>query len=76
MSNAHLRLSEILTDSENYLQNPPGDARHPGTLGLGQSKATTINDAFLLFGYISPLPMAVLSDTRIGRFRTLLLSLL
>lgn len=61
--------------TENYLQNPRGDSVLPGALGLGQAKATTIQNGFLFFGYLTPLPFALVSDSWIGRYKTLLLSI-
>jgi hypothetical protein len=55
------------------MQNFPGLAI-PGELGLGQSTATNIYNAFYLFSFLTPLPFAVLSDTRLGRYKTLCLS--
>ncbi|KAF2794545.1 oligopeptide transporter [Melanomma pulvis-pyrius CBS 109.77] len=60
---------------QNYLQNPRGHGPLPGALGLGQATATTIQNAFLFFQYISPLPFAILSDSWIGRYKTMLTSL-
>lgn len=57
------------------MQNLPGDPRLPGVLGLGQSRATTISNAFLVFGYLTPLPLAIVSDAWIGKYKTLILSL-
>ena len=56
------------------MQNPPGNPRLPGVLGLGQSRATIISNAFLVFGYLTPLPLAIVSDAWIGKFKTLILS--
>ncbi|CAI6342057.1 unnamed protein product [Periconia digitata] len=61
---------------QNYLQNPPDNPLSPGALGLGQSMATIINSAFLCLSYLTPLPFAIISDTWLGRYKTLLLSLL
>ncbi|KAI1076550.1 oligopeptide transporter [Whalleya microplaca] len=60
---------------QNYLQNPPGNFP-PGALGFGQSTATIINNAFLFFSYLAPLPFAILSDSWLGRYKTLLVSLI
>ncbi|KAI0387566.1 oligopeptide transporter [Hypomontagnella monticulosa] len=61
---------------QNYLQNEPGNPLSPGALDFGQSTATIINDAFLFFSYLTPLPFAILSDSWLGRYKTLLLSLI
>ncbi|KAI9659785.1 MAG: peptide transporter ptr2 [Bathelium mastoideum] len=60
---------------QNYMQNPGGNPLAPGALGLGQSKATTINNVFLFFTYLTPLPFAAISDAWIGRYSTVLVSL-
>ncbi|KAI0893408.1 MFS general substrate transporter [Annulohypoxylon nitens] len=60
---------------QNYLQNPRGNPLLPGALGLGQAKATIIQNAFLFFQYLTPLPLALLSDAWIGRYKTMLLCL-
>ncbi|KAI2610539.1 oligopeptide transporter [Hypoxylon sp. NC1633] len=61
---------------QNYLQNPPNHPLSPGELGLGQSTATIINSAFLFLSYLSPLPFAIVSDSWLGRYKTLFLSLI
>lgn len=64
-----------LTDvAENYMQN----ARFhgiPGALGLGQSTATNIFNAFFLFSFLTPMAFALLSDMYIGRYRSLIVGL-
>ncbi|KAI1457796.1 hypothetical protein F4805DRAFT_474895 [Annulohypoxylon moriforme] len=60
---------------QNYLQNPRGNPLLPGALGLGQAKATIIQNAFLFFQYLTPLPFALISDGWIGRYKTMLLCL-
>ncbi|KAF2651589.1 PTR2-domain-containing protein [Lophiostoma macrostomum CBS 122681] len=57
---------------QNYMENEL-DSRNgiPGALGLGQAQATRIYCAFYIFYYISPLVFAILSDTRLGRYKTL-----
>ncbi|KAI0380512.1 hypothetical protein F5Y04DRAFT_281905 [Hypomontagnella monticulosa] len=47
----------------------------PGALGLGQATATTIQNAFLLFQYLTPLPFAIASDAWLGRYITMLVCL-
>ncbi|KAI1415383.1 oligopeptide transporter [Hypoxylon sp. FL1857] len=61
---------------QNYLQNQPGNPLSPGELGLGQSTASIINNAFLFFSYLTPMPFAIVSDSWLGRYKTLLLSLI
>ena len=58
------------------MQNGLNDDAHPGALGVGQSLATNLNNAFYLFSYITPLPFALLSDIWLGRYVTLCISLL
>lgn len=57
------------------MQNEMDDKALPGALGLGQSTATNIYNAFFFFSYLSPLPFAIISDTWLGRYRTLCISL-
>lgn len=59
---------------ENYIQNSRGGAI-PGALGLGQQTATNLNNMFLLIQFVTPIPFAVLSDARLGRLKTLFISL-
>ncbi|KAF2792805.1 hypothetical protein K505DRAFT_245859, partial [Melanomma pulvis-pyrius CBS 109.77] len=62
----------------NYMQNPPNAP--PGTvsgaLNLGQAMATRIYCAFYIFYYVTPIFFAILSDTRLGRFATLNISVI
>ncbi|KAI0909407.1 oligopeptide transporter [Ustulina deusta] len=60
---------------QNYLQNPRGSNPSPGALGLGQAKASIIQNAYLFFQYLTPLPFAILSDMWIGRYKTMIISL-
>ncbi|ORX90763.1 POT family-domain-containing protein [Clohesyomyces aquaticus] len=63
---------------QNYMQNvktaEAGTA--PGFLGLGQAIATRIYCGFFTFYYITPLFFAVISDTRLGRLKTLCISVI
>jgi POT family proton-dependent oligopeptide transporter len=52
------------------------DISVPGALGFGQSRATFVYNTFYFVSYLTPIPMAVLADTLIGRYQTLLLGLL
>lgn len=63
-------LTELLMNSENYLQNNPTDLI-PGALGLGKSRATTVNSAFTVLVNVLPFPSSVLVDGRLGRYRSL-----
>ncbi|KAF2756444.1 MFS general substrate transporter [Pseudovirgaria hyperparasitica] len=60
---------------QNYLQNARGDELVPGALGLGQAKSTIIQNTFLFFQYLTPLPFAILSDAFLGRYRVMVISL-
>lgn len=57
------------------MQNHLDSAGIPGALGLGQSTATNIYNAFLFFSYLTPLLFAVISDTWLGKFKTLCISI-
>ncbi|VUC28035.1 unnamed protein product [Clonostachys rosea] len=61
---------------QNYIQNPPGDYALPGALGLGQATATAINNAYRFLSFLTPLIIGVLSDTWLGRYKALLLSMM
>lgn len=56
------------------MQNPR-QAAIPGALGLGQSTATNIFNAFFLFSFLTPMAFALLSDIYIGRFKSLIAGL-
>lgn len=60
------------------MQNPPAGSHNdtPGALDLGQATATRIYCAFFIGYYVAPLGFSVLSDSYLGRYRTLVLSLL
>ncbi|GIJ83142.1 hypothetical protein Asppvi_001661 [Aspergillus pseudoviridinutans] len=55
---------------QNYLQNSPGDLI-PGAMGLGKSRATTVNLAFTVVVNLLPLPASILVDGRLGRYKAL-----
>ncbi|KAJ5894043.1 hypothetical protein N7495_005734 [Penicillium taxi] len=55
---------------QNYLQNSPNDLV-PGAMGLGKSRATTVNLAFTVLVNILPLPTSVLVDGWLGRYKAL-----
>lgn len=57
------------------MQNPPGGLV-PGALNLGQSMATRIYCAFYIFYYLTPIFFAIVSDTRLGRYATLNISVM
>lgn len=51
-----------------------GSDQTPGALGLGQANATRIYCAFYIFYYTTPILSAVMADSYIGRYPTLLAS--
>ncbi|OJJ96560.1 hypothetical protein ASPACDRAFT_54443 [Aspergillus aculeatus ATCC 16872] len=55
---------------QNYLQHSPSDSI-PGALGLGESRANTVNLAFTVLVNILPLPISILVDGRLGRYLAL-----
>lgn len=59
---------------ENYIQNSRDNIAVPGALGLGQSSATNISNAFYFFSFLAPIPFAIVSDTWLGRYKTLRIS--
>ncbi|KAI1409307.1 POT family-domain-containing protein [Hypoxylon sp. FL1857] len=56
---------------QNYLQNAPG-GEVPGALGLNQAAASNIVNALMLGSYITPVPAAVIADSWLGRYKTML----
>ena len=62
--------------TENYIQNPRSGFANPGALDLGQQTATNLTNPFLLVQFLAPMPFAFLADIRLGRFKTLMISLL
>ncbi|KXT10307.1 hypothetical protein AC579_1120 [Pseudocercospora musae] len=60
---------------QNYMQNDR-DANHvPGALGLGQSRATAISNTYMIFSSLTPIPLAIVADLWLGRYKTLVISL-
>ncbi|OQE01807.1 hypothetical protein PENSOL_c003G06319 [Penicillium solitum] len=57
--------------SENYLQNAPGGVV-PGALGLHQATASNIVNALIIGSYIVPVPAAVVTDSWLGRYKTMI----
>ncbi|PIG84616.1 oligopeptide transporter [Aspergillus arachidicola] len=47
---------------QNYIQNPRNDPLRPGGIGLGQASATMVNQAFMLWCYITPVLGAVVAE--------------
>ncbi|KAJ5127602.1 POT family-domain-containing protein [Penicillium atrosanguineum] len=56
---------------QNYLQNASG-GEVPGALGLGQATASNIVNALTIGAYITPIPAAVIADSWLGRYTTML----
>lgn len=63
----------IHVSTENYLQNAPG-GEVPGALGLQQATASNIVNALMIGSYITPVPAAVIADSWLGRYKTMLFS--
>ncbi|KAF2262938.1 MFS general substrate transporter [Lojkania enalia] len=68
----------LIAPWQNYMQNPrKADSRAlPGALGLGQATATNVSNAFFLFSFLAPMLFAVVSDTKLGRYKTLVVGLM
>ncbi|KAF4151947.1 hypothetical protein CNMCM6069_002802 [Aspergillus lentulus] len=58
---------------ENYIQHSPS-SKIPGVLGLHEETATNIVNAMMAGGYLTTIPAAVVADTWLGRYRTILVS--
>ncbi|KAJ5374490.1 Proton-dependent oligopeptide transporter family [Penicillium concentricum] len=56
---------------QNYLQNTPG-GEVPGALGLHQATASNIVNALIIGSYIVPVPAAVIADSWMGRYTTMI----
>ncbi|RAQ51109.1 POT peptide transporter [Aspergillus flavus] len=63
----------ITAPIQNYIQNARDDPLHPGALGMGQTLATSINYIFIAWCYLSPVLMAIIADSLLGRFKTIVL---
>ncbi|KAF1927278.1 MFS general substrate transporter [Didymella exigua CBS 183.55] len=61
---------------QNYMQHPPHyhAGETPGALGLGQSVATRIYCAFFILYYTAPTLFAIVADSWLGHFTTLVIS--
>jgi POT family proton-dependent oligopeptide transporter len=57
------------------MQHERGLSSVPGALGLGQSTASIISNVFFVFQFLTPLMFGFISDTWLGRYKTLLLGL-
>ncbi|KAJ5941828.1 Proton-dependent oligopeptide transporter family [Penicillium verrucosum] len=56
---------------QNYLQNAPGGVV-PGALGLHQATASNIVNAVIIGSYIVPVPAAIVTDSWLGRYKTMI----
>ncbi|KAH7112122.1 POT family-domain-containing protein, partial [Dendryphion nanum] len=58
---------------QNHMEHPWSSGSHekPGVLGLGQSMATSVNCAFRILYYVTPIIWAVVSDSWLGRYKSL-----
>ena len=57
---------------QNYMANAAHDANGlPGALGLGQSRATALSNAFQAWCYVTPIVGAVVADQYLGRYATI-----
>jgi POT family proton-dependent oligopeptide transporter len=67
-----------LTATENYMEHPPirEHGQNPGALGLGQAMATRIYCCFYIFYYAAPTLIAVVADSRLGQYTSLLISVI
>lgn len=63
---------------ENYMEHPPnhGNEQTPGALGLGQAAATRIYCCFYIFYYVTPIFIAIVADSRLGQYTSLLISVI
>lgn len=61
---------------ENFIQYSRNDPLHPGALGLGESLAALMINAFQMVSYATPLAAAVVADRYLGRMKTITYSLL
>ncbi|KAM5442617.1 hypothetical protein MferCBS31731_002496 [Microsporum ferrugineum] len=64
----------ILGPLQNYIQNSGNDPLQPGGIGLGQAYATTINQMFMLWCFITPIMGAIVAEQNFGRVRTIVYS--
>jgi POT family proton-dependent oligopeptide transporter len=62
--------------TENYMEKPPAsDGQQTlGALGLGQALATRIYCCFYIFYYVSPIFIAIIADSKLGHFTSLVTS--
>ena len=61
----------LTVHTENYLQNAPG-GKVPGALGFHQATASNIVNALIIGSYVVPVPAAVVTDSWLGRYKTMI----
>lgn len=62
---------------QNYIQNSVNDPSGlPGAIGLGQTGATGLNNFFQFWCYVTPIGGAIIADSYLGRYKTILYSAL
>lgn len=64
----------IVGPMQNYIQNSGNDPLRPGGMGLGQIYATAINQAFMVWCFITPTMGAVAAEQYFGRLGTIIYS--
>ncbi|KAI9805364.1 MAG: peptide transporter ptr2 [Piccolia ochrophora] len=57
---------------QNYIENPYGDPKLPGGIGLGQTGATGLTNFFQFWCYVTPILGAIVSDQYLGKYKTIL----
>ncbi|KAF2126190.1 PTR2-domain-containing protein [Dothidotthia symphoricarpi CBS 119687] len=62
---------------QNYLEHGSKytSQETPGALGLGQAMATRIYCGFYVFYYVTPVFIAIIADSYLGRYKTLIISI-
>jgi POT family proton-dependent oligopeptide transporter len=58
------------------MENPPHfeKGQTPGALGLGQAVATRIYCCFYIFYYVAPIFVAIIADSKLGQYNSLVIS--
>jgi POT family proton-dependent oligopeptide transporter len=63
----------LIMSTENYIQNARG-GEIPGTLGLGQVTASNVINALMIATSLTPMLAAIIADSFLGRYRTMVFS--